>query len=121
MTSTPLGHFLQSQLDARNELAADFAARAGLGVSHVYQILRGERGNVRKDTLEKIAHGFGMTVPQMMATIDPTLTDDDPFLALAHARAKIQQLERVVADITRAVSQLGSRERATNPVALAIA
>lgn len=108
MASTPLGHFLQSQLDARNELAADFATRAGLGVSHVYQILRGERGNVRKDTLEKIARGFGMTVPQMMTAIDPSLADEDPLVALARVRTENQMLKRILGDMKQVLSVLST-------------
>ncbi len=96
MAPTPLGHFLQSQLDARHELASDFAVRAGLGVSHVYQILRGERIDIRKGTLEKIAAGFGMTVAEMMATVEPRLTDDDPLVELIRVRTENVHLKSVI-------------------------
>jgi transcriptional regulator with XRE-family HTH domain len=82
----PLAVFLRDELDARGLDEKQFAARAGLGLSHVYQILRGERRSVRDDTLQKIAAGLGMTMSEVS-------------LAREELQAKTPEAERVRQEI----------------------
>jgi flavin reductase (DIM6/NTAB) family NADH-FMN oxidoreductase RutF len=63
VTHTPsrFGDFLHTRLAAADLAPADFAAAAGLSVSHVYQLLRGDRADPRGSTFHKVAAALGMT------------------------------------------------------------
>jgi flavin reductase (DIM6/NTAB) family NADH-FMN oxidoreductase RutF len=55
---------------AQADLApADFAQRAGLSLSHVYQLLRGDRADPRSATLRKVAAALHMSDAQLARAI----------------------------------------------------
>ena len=68
--TTSLGRFLSDELAVRGETGEEFARRNGMNVSHVYQIIRGEKKNPQLDTVQKIAAGLGMTVAEMHAAME---------------------------------------------------
>jgi flavin reductase (DIM6/NTAB) family NADH-FMN oxidoreductase RutF len=53
------GRYLAAQLQQHNLEPAELAERAGLSVSHVYQLLRGDRADPRAATLRKVAAALG--------------------------------------------------------------
>jgi flavin reductase (NADH) len=59
------GDFLDRQLVLRGLTPAQFAQRADLGLSHVYQILRGDRSDPRGTTLQKVAAALGLSPTQL--------------------------------------------------------
>ena len=76
------GEFLDRQLTLRGLTPAQFAQRADLGVSHVYQILRGDRADPRGTTLQKMAAALGLS-PAQMALAQAQAQDDAGPQALA--------------------------------------
>src|SRR5690349_8872548 len=67
-TSEPrsfLGKFLTRPLDAICLEAAQLARRPDLSVSHVYQLLRGDRSDPRRTNFQKLAGALGMTEAEM--------------------------------------------------------
>lgn len=80
---TNLGQFLRTQLDLQQLPEKEFSKRADMGLSHVYQILRGERKHARADTLDKIAYALNMTPAEMAAAMGRgnSHVDLDPELA----------------------------------------
>jgi transcriptional regulator with XRE-family HTH domain len=81
-----LSAFLRRELHRRDWSAEEFGRRAGLGTSHVYQILAEKKQGIRATTLDRIAHGLDMTTSQLVAALEgPRATDSsrvDPDLAL---------------------------------------
>lgn len=59
------GRFLSAHLERAGLEPAELAARAGLSVSHVYQLMRGDRADPRGTTFTKLAAGLGMTEAQL--------------------------------------------------------
>ena len=59
------GEFLDRQLTLRGLTPAQFARRADLGLSHVYQILRGDRSDPRGTTLQKVAAALDLSPAQL--------------------------------------------------------
>ncbi|MBV9169105.1 MAG: flavin reductase [Chloroflexi bacterium] len=55
------GEFLQARLAEVDRTPAEFAAEAGMSVSHVYQLLRGDRADPRSTTFHKVAVALGMS------------------------------------------------------------
>jgi flavin reductase (NADH) len=55
------GEFLQARLAEADLAPALFAARAGLSISHVYQLLRGDRADPRSTTFHKVAAALEMS------------------------------------------------------------
>ena len=64
-----LGVFLERQLGQAGLSAADFAARADLSLSHVYQLLRGDRADPRGTTFRKVAAALQMTDAQLARAV----------------------------------------------------
>ena len=56
---------------------AAFAERAGLSVSHVYQLLRGDRSDPRGTTLRKIAAALGVSETQLAPPFLPEPSSHD--------------------------------------------
>src|SRR5205807_7052384 len=78
--ASSFGRLLQRQLAERRLSVGDFARRAELSPSHVYQLLRGDRPDPRGTTLHKISAALGLseqqlTVPDHANAID---ADDGP-------------------------------------------
>jgi transcriptional regulator with XRE-family HTH domain len=90
--ATNLSRFLRQQLDLQQLTEREFAARSGLGLSHVYQILRGERKHTRGDTLDKVAIGLHMTPAEMANAMGRgSLLDDlDPEIAALVRQVQIE-------------------------------
>ncbi len=79
-TSVPrsdFGRALERELDARHLTPADLAQRAELSLSHVYQLLRGDRPDPRGTTLRKVAGVLGLSEAQLTAT-EPQPEPADP-------------------------------------------
>jgi flavin reductase (DIM6/NTAB) family NADH-FMN oxidoreductase RutF len=68
------GRVLDQRLRHLGLTPAAFAARAGLSVSHVYQLLRGDRTDPRGTTLRKIAAALGLSDAQLMTSSLATST-----------------------------------------------
>jgi flavin reductase (DIM6/NTAB) family NADH-FMN oxidoreductase RutF len=89
--STPFGQFLDHQLEHLQLTPAAFAERAGLSVSHVYQLLRGDRPDPRGTTLRKVAAALGLpddqltAAPAQLAAERGTPVDKATFFALMSA------------------------------------
>jgi flavin reductase (DIM6/NTAB) family NADH-FMN oxidoreductase RutF len=66
--TTRVGSVLERQLAERNLSVADFARRAELSPSHVYQLLRGDRPDPRGTTLRKIAAALSLSEAQLART-----------------------------------------------------
>lgn len=73
-----LSHFLRQQLAAQQLSEKEFALRSGVGLSHIYQMLRGERKYVRGETLDRIAAGLGLTPSAMAVLMGKGAPDEDP-------------------------------------------
>lgn len=73
---TQLGVFLQSELQRRDLSPEEFGRRSGLGTSHIYQLIRGQK-TPRQDTLDKIASGFGMGTADLLRAVEAE-TETDP-------------------------------------------
>jgi transcriptional regulator with XRE-family HTH domain len=55
-------------LEAQGLSVREFSQRSGLGISHIYQILRGQRARrLSADTLDAFARGLGLTPAEMAA------------------------------------------------------
>ncbi len=63
--TSAFGKFLLVHLEQQGLEAAEFAERAGLSVSHVYQLLRGDRSEPRGKTFSKVAAALGMSEAQL--------------------------------------------------------
>jgi len=59
--SSDFGKFLAAELERRDLEPAELAARSGLSLSHVYQLLRGDRADPRGATLRKVAAALGLS------------------------------------------------------------
>jgi flavin reductase (NADH) len=78
-TSVPrsdFGRALERELDARQLTPADLARRAELSLSHVYQLLRGDRPDPRGTTLRKVAGALGLSEAQLTSN-QPGPSDED--------------------------------------------
>jgi flavin reductase (DIM6/NTAB) family NADH-FMN oxidoreductase RutF len=67
-TSEPrsdFGRFLTRRLDDTGLEPAELARRADLSVSHVYQLMRGDRSDPRGTTFRKLALALGMSEAQL--------------------------------------------------------
>jgi transcriptional regulator with XRE-family HTH domain len=64
-SSAEFGAALDQRLRHLGLTPAAFAERAGLSVSHVYQLLRGDRSDPRGTTLRKIAAALGVSETQL--------------------------------------------------------
>jgi len=97
-----LGSYLEDELHRRDLSPEDFGRRSGLGTSHVYQIIRGQKTNVRQSTIDRIAEGLGMTPAELMVAIGKGAADDSPKRASLHALLRLvpdedlSTIERVV-------------------------
>ena len=76
--STALSLFLSRQLDAMGLTAEQFARKAGLNASGIYQIVRGERIYVQDRTLDKIAAALNMTPAEMALAMGKAAATEDP-------------------------------------------
>jgi flavin reductase (DIM6/NTAB) family NADH-FMN oxidoreductase RutF len=65
---------LDRQLTERQLSPAEFARRADLSLSHVYQLLRGDRPDPRGTTLRKVASGLGVSEADLMRRDGATLS-----------------------------------------------
>jgi flavin reductase (DIM6/NTAB) family NADH-FMN oxidoreductase RutF len=71
------GALLDRQLADRDLSPAEFARRADLSLSHVYQLLRGDRPDPRGTTLRKVANALGLSESELSAPqLQPV--DNDP-------------------------------------------
>jgi flavin reductase (DIM6/NTAB) family NADH-FMN oxidoreductase RutF len=61
------GALLDRQLADRHLSPAEFAKRADLSLSHVYQLLRGDRPDPRGTTLRKVASALGLSESELGA------------------------------------------------------
>lgn len=81
-----LSQYTRQQIDAQGISVKLFAARAELGLSHAYQILRDERSRVTPDTLEAVARGLSMTPAELLIGMgraaDALSADEAEMLAL---------------------------------------
>ena len=66
---------LDQHLVAAGLSPAEFAQRADLSLSHVYQLLRGDRPDPRGTTLIKVAMALGLSETDL--TLPPAASDDD--------------------------------------------
>jgi transcriptional regulator with XRE-family HTH domain len=73
-----LDRFAQQQLDAQGLTVKEFARRSGLGLSHAYQILRGERTRPSAETFDAVARGLNMTPAEMAVAMGKGTESDDP-------------------------------------------
>jgi flavin reductase (NADH) len=69
------GAFLDRQLEQLGLTPAQFADRAHLGLSHVYQILRGDRSDPRGTTLHKVAAALELNETQLPLAGRPSLPE----------------------------------------------
>ena len=67
--NSDFGKFLERHLDHAAISPAEFATLAGLSVSHVYQLLRGDRPDPRSTTLRKAAAALNMTEAQLARAV----------------------------------------------------
>jgi flavin reductase (NADH) len=63
--TTEFGQFLDQQLAQLTLTPAQFAQRAGLSASHVYQLLRGDRSDPRATTRRKVAAALGLPATEL--------------------------------------------------------
>jgi flavin reductase (DIM6/NTAB) family NADH-FMN oxidoreductase RutF len=66
---SPFGVFLANQLRTRGLAPGAFATTAGLSVSHVYQLLRGDRADPRGTTFHKVAAALDMSDAQLAQAV----------------------------------------------------
>jgi flavin reductase (DIM6/NTAB) family NADH-FMN oxidoreductase RutF len=66
---------LDRQLAQRRLSPAEFARRADLSLSHVYQLLRGDRPDPRGTTLRKVASALGLSEADLMQGTLATRSD----------------------------------------------
>lgn len=87
MPLTP-SQFMRQQFDAQDISIKTFSARSGLGLSHAYQLLRGERKSVSVETMDAIARGFGMSPAEAAAMMGrgPITTGHDELERIAIVR-----------------------------------
>jgi flavin reductase (NADH) len=79
-TSTPRSDFgrrLEHQLAQRHLTPVQFAQRAELSLSHVYQLLRGDRPDPRGTTLRKVATALGVPEAQLQLA-EPQEVEERP-------------------------------------------
>jgi flavin reductase (NADH) len=79
-TSTPRSDFgrrLEHQLAQRHLTPVQFAQRAELSLSHVYQLLRGDRPDPRGTTLRKVATALGVPEAQLQLA-EPQEVEESP-------------------------------------------
>ena len=103
--SLALAQFAQQQIDAQGLTVKEFARRSGLGVSHAYQILRGQRPNASAETVEAVARGLSMTPAEMLTAMGKGaggLAPDEAEV-LAIFRQVPQERRDVVRDLLRAM------------------
>ena len=93
-----LGAYLGNELNRRNWSPEEFGRRSGLGTSHVYQIIRGQKSNIRQATVDRIADGLGMTVGELMTAVEAQ-TEPDPIEQMIHAR--VAEMREAVRDTPR--------------------
>jgi flavin reductase (NADH) len=65
--TSDFGKLLDQQLARLDLTPAQFAQRAGLSASHVYQLLRGDRSDPRGTTRRKVAAALGMPATELAA------------------------------------------------------
>lgn len=113
---TPLSQFLRQQLVAQQLSEREFALRSGLGLSHVYQILRGDKKHTRGDTLDKIAEALGMAPSEMQVAMGKGSTDlapDDVEVLAAYRRVPAEKKE-TAKDLLHALGVQPTQPRAND-------
>jgi transcriptional regulator with XRE-family HTH domain len=73
-----LAEFTRRQMTLLGIDAKTLSKRSGLGLSHIYQIIKGERPRPSAGTLDAIARGFGMTPAEMAIAMGRATPEDDP-------------------------------------------
>lgn len=88
MSSDPraVARFVEAWAQQRGETLQQFADRAGLNASGLYQMARGERQYLHDTTLTKLAEGMRMSSAELLTAVGRGAADSDPdeveFLAL---------------------------------------
>ena len=96
---SPLARYIDDRLEARGEPIYDFTRRTQINTSGFYKLLRGEYATPSHRTLEKIAHGLGMTAAELLAAAE----DDDGADEIEQAiRQRTAEMREVVQDVPRA-------------------
>jgi transcriptional regulator with XRE-family HTH domain len=93
-----LGSYLRDELHRRDLSPEEFGRRSGLGTSHIYQIIRGEKPNVRQATVDRIAKGLSMTSAELLAALNDDPDDDVIEQAI---RQRTAEMREAVRDIPR--------------------
>lgn len=76
---TSLDQFVQQQLEAQGLTVKEFARRSGLGISHAYQVLRGERSKrPSAETFDAVARGLNMTPAEMAVAMGKGALEASP-------------------------------------------
>jgi transcriptional regulator with XRE-family HTH domain len=76
--SIDLSAFARRQLAAQGLSVKEFARRADLGLSHAYQLIRGERPRPSAETFDAIARGLNMTPAEMAVAMGKGVVDLAP-------------------------------------------
>jgi flavin reductase (DIM6/NTAB) family NADH-FMN oxidoreductase RutF len=79
--STPhssFGKFLDRRLAELDLRPAQFAERSGLSLSHVYQLLRGDRADPRGTTFSKVAAALGTSEAELARAVFPVSSTKTP-------------------------------------------
>ena len=76
--SMSLAQFAQQQRLAQGLTVKEFARKAGLGISHAYQILGGERPRPSAETFDAVARGLSMTPAEMAVAMGRAAAGQDP-------------------------------------------
>jgi len=82
------GKFLDGQLRRLDLEPAQFAEKSGLSLSHVYQLLRGDRADPRGTTFRKAAAALDMSETQMARAV---FGDDSPPLDFPSTGAPVDK------------------------------
>jgi flavin reductase (DIM6/NTAB) family NADH-FMN oxidoreductase RutF len=102
------GRFLDRRLAQLGLSPAQFAHRAELSLSHVYQLLRGDRADPRGTTLRKVAAALGLSQGELALALDAA---DEPPAEPAVDRATFFALMSAFPTGVTIVSTLDERGR----------
>ena len=82
MTQAPSAwwHYVDRKRVELDLTGAEFATRSGIGKSHAYQILKGERPQATLETLRAVARGLGITPSELLAGMGEG-AEDEPEVA----------------------------------------
>lgn len=101
--TTALGEFARREIKAQGLSVKDFASKSGLGLSHTYQILRGDRSKrTSAETVEAVARGLGLTPAELAVAMSHGAPDEDPQRAVVSAlvrqvrREDLTTVERIL-------------------------